>query len=359
MGLYNLFFKPLLFRISADNAHEFTLNTTAKLGQKPWVVHFTEKLYRTTIPSLNQSIWGLKFENPVGLAAGFDKNGQAVQMMQALGFGYVEIGSVTANANPGNPKPRSFRLPADKSIINRLGLNNEGAKTVIKRLSKQVFNIPVGINIAKTHDPSIHGRMALEDYRFSYNLAKEVADYITINISCPNTAEGKTFEDPEQLYQLLDFLKPTKDSSSPPVLIKLSADLNKEQLIELLDVTETFGISGYVATNTSAERNGLVTSERELKTIGNGGLSGKAIRDKSTEIIRLIYEHTKGVKPIIGVGGIFSAEDAIEKLKAGADLLQVYTALVYRGPKLVKEINQGIAEYLEDQNLKHIYQIRK
>lgn len=359
MGLYNFLMKPFLFRFSADYAHEFTINTTAKLGKKQWAVHFTEKLYEKNYPSLHQKIWGLKFRNPVGLAAGFDKNGLTINMMQALGFGYVEIGSITANASPGNPKPRSFRLPADQSIINRLGLNNEGAKTVVKRLKKQSFKIPVGINIAKTHDPAIAGQTALKDYRYSYNLAKEIADYITINISCPNTAEGKTFEDPDQLYQLLDFLQPTKDSSDPPVLVKLSADLDKSQLIELLDVTEGFGISGYVATNTSAGRDGLVTSGRELEKIGNGGLSGRSIRKKSTDIIRLIYEQTKGEKTIIGVGGIFTAEDAIEKLIAGADLLQVYTALVYKGPELLNEINQGIADYLESRNLSHIYQIRK
>jgi len=359
MGLYKTLVRPVIFRTTSDYAHETTLKVSAYLSQKKWVVNFSDKIFRSSDPALKQKIWGLSFRNPVGLAAGFDKNGTSVKLMEAIGFGFVEIGSVTAKASPGNPKPRSFRLPQDLSIINRMGLNNDGAKTVIKRLKKQKFKIPVGINIAKTHDPSIGGKGALRDYKYSFDLAKNLADYITINISCPNTEEGKTFEDAGELDKLLEYLKIGSDSSDPPVLIKLSADVSVNQLHELLDVCESYAVSGYVAVNTSAERVGLNTSGKKIESIGKGGLSGRAIREKSTDMIREVFEYTKGDKRIIGAGGIFTAEDAIEKFKAGADLLQIYTGLVYEGPGLVKKINAGISNYLEEEGLDHIYQIRK
>ena len=359
MGLYKILVRPVLFRASSDYAHETTLKVSAYLSKRKWLVNFSGKLFQSNDPALKQKIWGLKFRNPVGLAAGFDKNGSSIKMMEAIGFGFVEVGSVTANASPGNPKPRSFRLPHDLSLINRLGLNNDGAKTVVKRLKKQKFKIPVGINIAKTHDPTIGGKDALRDYKFSFDHAKEIADYITINISCPNTKEGKTFEDPGELNKLLDYLKIGNDASDPPVLIKLSADLSVTQLHELLDVCESFAVNGYVAVNTSAGRMSLNTPEKKVAKIGSGGLSGRAIREKSTSMIREIFEYTKGDKRIIGVGGIFTTEDAIEKIKAGADLLQIYTGLVYEGPGLVKSINNGISKYLDKQGLDHIYQIRK
>ena len=278
--------------------------------------------------------------------------------MEALGFGFVEIGSVTANPSTGNPRPRSFRLPKDESLINRLGLNNDGAQTISRRAGKLSLTIPLGINIAKTHNPEIVGEAALEDYKTSFELIKEIADYITINISCPNTEEGKTFEDPEALNTLLKKLRIRDDSSLPPVLVKFSVDLDDAMLKELVEVCESHSISGYVATNTSSERENLVTSPSRLSRIGKGGLSGQAIRAKSTSMIEKISDYTNREKPIIGVGGVNSTEHAIEKLKAGADLLQIYTGLVYEGPGLVKKINKGLADYLKKEGLDHIYQIR-
>jgi len=257
------------------------------------------------------------------------------------------------------PKPRSFRLSQDLSLINRLGLNNDGAKTVVKRLKKLKCTIPLGVNIAKTHNPDISGIDALNDYMFSFAQAKKVADYITINISCPNTEEGKTFEDPELLEQLLSHLQVGNDASDPPVLIKLSVDLKTNQLHELLDVAESFAVSGYVATNTSSKRENLNTPHKKVSNLGKGGLSGRAISEKSTEIIREIYSYTKGEKTIIGVGGIFNSDHAIEKIKAGADLVQIYTGLVYEGPSVVKKINRGISDYLDEHGLDHVYQIRR
>lgn len=358
MNLYKAAVRPLLFQLSADRAHDLTLDVASFASDRSWITKPLKQLYSRKHPGLCQKIWGLTFENPVGVAAGFDKNGHTTRLMQALGFGYIEVGSITANASTGNPKPRSWRLPQDQSLINRLGLNNDGAKTIIKRLKKSKTRFPLGVNIAKTHQPEISGRAALEDYKLSLELAKSVADYITLNISCPNTEEGKTFEDPELLNRLLEHLEIGKDATDPPVLIKFSVDLSSEELSELLNVTESFAVSGYVATNTSSLRDKLKTSPDTVEKIGRGGLSGRAISKKSTDVIAQISELTKGEKTIIGVGGIFTADDAIEKIKSGADLVQVYTGMVYEGPSIAKTINKGIAAYLSDHNLDNIYQIQ-
>lgn len=355
--MYKFLIRPLLFRLPVDSAHEAAINLAETSSRNKVLLKAAGALFNYSDPSLTQKIWGLTFPNPVGLAAGFDKNGTLSPLMERLGFGFIEIGSITANPSTGNPEPRSFRLPEDQSLINRMGLNNDGAKTITRRLEKVSRKVPLGINIAKTHNPDISGDKALRDYKTSFDLAKTVADYITINISCPNTGDGKTFEDPGILNTLLDFLTLGKDSSFPPVLVKFSVDLSKQHLNELISVCEKFAISGYVATNTSANRNGLKTPPEVISSIGKGGLSGAAIKNKSTDIIRQIYEQTKGEKTIIGVGGIQHGEDAIEKLQAGADLLQVYTGMVYQGPSIVRQINKYISNYLKQQGIQHVYQI--
>jgi dihydroorotate dehydrogenase len=329
------------------------------MSKRKWMSKAVGSLYSYSNPSLEQNIFGLKFPNPIGLAAGFDKNATMAPVLSKMGFGYLEIGSITANPSTGNPKPRSFRLPADRSLINRLGLNNDGVQTISRRLKNLDVSIPIGINIAKTHDPNITGEDAIQDYVTSFVILKEIADYITLNISCPNTTEGKTFEEPETLNALLEHLEIGKDSSLPPVLVKFSVDLEDNQLEELVSICEDHAIDGYVATNTSSKRNNLTTSASRIEKIGRGGLSGKAIAKKSTDMIRKIHALTKGEKVVIGVGGISSGEDAIEKLKAGADLLQIYTALVYEGPGVVKKINREIAQYLKDHDIEHVYHIHK
>ncbi len=348
-----------MFRFKSDHVHESTIKWASRASGSNALSKAAHLFYDYQSPALKQKILGLEFRNPVGLAAGFDKNGTLPPIIDALGFGFVEVGSITAEASTGNPKPRSFRLVRDQSIINRMGLNNDGAATICKRLKKLNLSIPLGVNIAKTHNPEITGETALDDYLQSFTLAKEVADYITLNISCPNTREGKTFEDPETLSALLEKLQIKNDSTNPPVFVKFSVDLEDEQLLELIDITRKFSVSGYVAVNTSSKREGLQTSSKKLESIGAGGLSGRAIRNRSNDVIRLISKASRGEKPIIGVGGIFSAEDAIEKLKAGADLLQIYTGLVYEGPSLVKKINKGIVDYIHKNNIEHIWQIRK
>lgn len=339
--IYKKLLKPLLFKTDAEKAHEWALSIASKTNTSPLLQTLAASLYNETRPELEQELFGLTFPNPVGLAAGFDKNGTTPKAMQALGFGFVEVGSITAQPSEGNPKPRAFRLPEDHSLINRMGLNNEGADAITERLSSLNLNIPLGVNIAKTNDASIHGDAALQDYLHSYKKAQPIADYITINISCPNTGEGKTFEDPAALRDLLATLEPGKEGRKPS-LVKFTVDIDRNSLEKLVKICEEFRVAGYVATNTSSIRDNLATGEGVLNEIGNGGLSGRAIQQRSTEVVRWLAEITQNEKPIIGVGGIDSPRAAIEKIEAGASLIQVYTGLVYEGPGLVKKIKRQL-----------------
>lgn len=340
--IYKPLLKPLLFKLNAEKAHELAVSLASRTHHSAWLQKLVSAIYNQSYAGLEQKLFGLTFPNPIGLAAGFDKNGTTPLAMQALGFGFVEVGSITAKPSPGNPRPRAFRLPDDRSLINRMGLNNEGADVITERLSGLKTTIPLGVNIAKTNDASIHSDAALQDYLYSYEKAQPVADYITINISCPNTGEGKTFEDPAALRDLLAALEPTKTGRKPS-LVKFTVDIEKEALAKLVAICEDFGIAGYVATNTSSTRDKLNTEDAVLKEIGHGGLSGHAIRQRSTQVVKWLSEITGGNKPIVGVGGIDSAEAAAEKLKAGANLLQVYTGLIYEGPGLISRIKKGIS----------------
>lgn len=345
--------------MEADKAHEAALRLGRVASQNELIKLLGKTLYNYQSPRLHQHIWGLTFRNPIGLAAGFDKNGEIPEIIEAAGFGFTEVGSITANPSTGNPKPRTFRLKKDRSLINRMGLNNDGAQAIVKRLENKKPDIPLGINIAKTPDPAILGDKAIEDYLFSFKKAQKIAGYITVNISCPNTAEGKTFENPAALEELLSALNIKEDAGSVPTLIKFSVDLNRPELEQLIDICERHRVHGYVATNTSKKREGLLTEVKKLDRIGKGGLSGRAIGIKSTKIINWIHEMTNGQKPIIGVGGIDCFENALEKLQAGAVLLQVYTGLIYEGPGLVKKINKKLDACLAQQGLESIHQLSK
>jgi dihydroorotate dehydrogenase len=357
--VYKSLLKPLLFRLEAERAHDLIQKFAEVASEKPLLSVLIKALYNYQSPMLTQHLWGLTFRNPIGLAAGFDKNGMIPEAIEALGFGFTEVGSVTAKASIGNPRPRAFRLPGDKALINRMGLNNDGAKTVVKRLKNKNLSIPLGVNVAKTHNPRIMGDKAIQDYIYSFNEAQKVADYITINISCPNTTEGKTFEDPVALEELLRALGLKEDASITPTLIKFSSDLSREELSALLDICEDYGIDGYVAVNTSSGRDNLLTSQARIQAIGKGGLSGRPIINKSVQLVGWISEMTKGQKPIIGVGGIDSFETALAMLQSGADLLQIYTGLIYQGPGLVKTINKKLVQYLKNNELDSLLQIHK
>ncbi len=314
-------------------------------------------VYKFGHPSLETEVFGIKFKNPVGLAAGFDKDGKILDFLPALGFGHIEMGNITALPSPGNPKPRLFRLPDDSGLINRLGLNNEGANVIAWRLGGKQFQVPVGINIAKTHDPNILGDKAVEDFLYTFKKLYPLFAYTTLNVSCPNTAEGKTFEDPGALKVLLDEINKAKAAMAhgKPVLVKISPDVNFEQLDKILEVCEARKIDGYILTNTAKFRDNLKTDKTILEKIGKGGISGQPLRQKATELVRHAYKQLK--RPcIIGLGGIDSAETAYERIKAGASLIQIYTGLVYEGPGLVKKINRGLVELLKRDGFTNISQ---
>lgn len=360
--IYKNIIRPILFQLDPEEAHDLTHHFAASVTDNEFILDLVGCLYKRENPLLEQKILGLTFSNPVGLAAGFDKNGRLLRLIHALGFGFSEIGSITAESSLGNPKPRLFRLPTDHGLINRMGLNNDGAENIISRLkSSTIPPFPLGINIAKTHNSRIIGDAAIHDYLHSYNLAQEVADYITINISCPNTEEGKTFEDPDALDQLLtELLKNRNRQPMKPVFVKLSADLTENEIQSLVSICEQHQVDGYVATNTSSKREFLSNTDLELiDRIGRGGLSGKPLISKSTRVIGEIARLTDYKKPIIAVGGINSAQTAIDVIKSGAWLIQLYTGLIYEGIGLPGKINKGIIKYMNMRGFTGISQIRQ
>jgi dihydroorotate dehydrogenase len=290
----------------------------------------------------------LKFENPVGIAAGFDKNGVVANALEALGFGFVEVGTVTFHPQSGNPKPRLFRLPKDEALINRAGFNNEGAQALAERLKIKRPNCVLGINIGKSKTVELEN--AIEDYLASFEIVYPHADYIAINVSSPNTPNLRELQKADALSSLLDALQKRNQElalkvgkENPlPLLVKIAPDLNQNDLESIVGVVVDKKLSGIIATNTTVSREGLHSSAKEIEACGAGGLSGAPLRKHSTEIISSIYKLTKGTLPIIGVGGIFNAQDAFEKISAGACLVQLYTGLIYEGPSIAKNINEGL-----------------
>jgi dihydroorotate dehydrogenase len=344
---YQKILKPVLFKLDPELAHDMAYSAGRALSSSDAACNLISRLLKSSLTDQGVSHWGLHFRSPVGIAAGFDKNGHLARIFEALGFGFVEIGSITALASKGNPKPRMFRLPADQALVNRMGLNNDGARVIADRLlSMSRPSIPVGINIAKTHNPDILGLRAIEDYRFSFQQAVRVADYITVNISCPNTEEGKTFEDPASLQALLDTLMQesrSRNNRTIPVLMKLSADLDEAQRSELVALCERYNVDGYVAVNTSALRTHLLcTNASDVALTGKGGLSGAPLLERACTTVRHIKSLTHGKKPVIGVGGITSVEDALRMREAGADLIQIYTGLVYQGPSFPSKLARAL-----------------
>jgi dihydroorotate dehydrogenase len=354
---YQSLFRPLLFQVEEEKAHTEMMRAARKMNQSATAKKLICSLYHYSSPLLEQQIWGKTFQNPVGLAAGFDKNGCLAPLMKPLGMGFTEVGSITARPHPGNPKPRLFRLPNDRALINRMGLNNDGAQVVIDRLHQHAPPLPTGINIAKTPHPDISGDDAIRDYIFSYQKACEAADYITVNISCPNTPDGRTFEEPTLLDELLSALSSTDRFKTIPTLVKFSADLNHRELEQRVDVCEAYQIDGYVACNTSSTREGLNTSFARLREIGKGGLSGAPLFRKSLEIVGWLREMIVNEKPLIAAGGIDSFEKALKMLQAGASLLQIYTGLIYEGPALVSNINRKLAAFMKQNELISIRKI--
>ena len=362
--IYQSVFRPLLFSgLKADPEwlQRQTITTLKSLKAHPnavtqWITQQCDRTYCTQSPCLEQTLLGLSFQNPIGLAAGFDKDGQAAGFWPHLGFGLAELGTVTWHPQPGNPRPRLFRLPQDGAAINRMGFNNLGAKAMASHLTavweQHPRSIPIGINLGKSKITPLED--AAQDYANSFKVLQHLGDYFVVNVSSPNTPGLRSLQATEQLAPILSALQAINHTHKP-ILLKIAPDLAWDDIKAIITLSQTHKIAGIIATNTTISRDGLTTTlvQRTGKSPQEeaGGLSGKPVRQRSTEIIRFIYRETQGALPIIGVGGIFTADDAWEKITAGASLIQVYTGWIYEGPWMVKRLLIGIIDQLENLGL--------
>lgn len=340
-----------LFKMDAEKAHYFTLRLFHFFLKFPFAKYILKKLYAVEDKRLERKVFGLTFKNPVGLAAGLDKNAECIDAFAGLGFGFIEIGTVTPLEQAGNEIPRLFRLIPDEAIINRMGFNNEGAKAVRENILNSHFSAKdkqfiIGGNIGK--NKLTPNEDAVNDYLKCFDVLYDVVDYFVVNVSSPNTPDLRALQEKEPLKKILFALQERnrEKSSFKPVLLKIAPDLNDAQLDDIMEIVTETNLAGIVATNTTIKREGLLTGQKDLERIGNGGLSGKPLTQRSTEIIRYIHQKSGGKIPIIGVGGIMTAEDALEKLNAGASLVQIYTGFIYEGPGLIKAINKSLLKGL-------------
>lgn len=344
---YRIVFRPIFFAIDPEKIHDWMTLVGRVLGSNPVTRFFNRVLFDYSNPALEQTLLGIHFKNPLGLSAGFDKNAQMIKLMPCVGFGFEEVGSITGEPCAGNPKPRLWRHKDLKSIRVYYGLMNDGCLAIAKRLKGQKFTFPVGTSIAKTNNPeTCETEAGIADYLKAFKAMAHIGAYSTINISCPNAFGGQPFTDLKKLEALL--IELDKVETKKATFLKLSPDLSEEEVVGILDVASKHRVDGYVCTNLTKKH-----------SFGNGGLSGKAVADLSNQQIRWVYKKTKGKALIIGCGGIFSAEDAYEKLKAGASLLQLITGMIYEGPQVLSEINQGLVELMKKDGYTSIAQIKR
>ncbi|WP_454953671.1 quinone-dependent dihydroorotate dehydrogenase [Capnocytophaga gingivalis] len=342
--MYKSIIRPLLFLFDPEKVHQFTFRWLKFVNKIPFVSALLRARYRLKDKRLEREVFGIKFPNPVGLAAGLDKNAELFSELSSLGFGFIEIGTVTPKPQPGNPPKRLFRLVEDEGIINRMGFNNEGVEAIVARLKKNK-NVIIGGNIGKnkwTENDKAH-----EDYLYCFEHLAPYVDYFVVNVSSPNTPNLRSLQEKEPLQKLLTLLQEAngKLSKSKPILLKIAPDLTDEQLMDIIDIVEQTRIAGVIATNTTITREGL-TSEKKVEI---GGLSGRPLTQRSTEVIRFLAEKSQHRFPIIGVGGIHTPEDALEKLRAGASLVQIFTGFIYEGPSLIKRINKAIIKRMKSE----------
>jgi len=339
--------KPILFKFDPEKVHYFVTSNLKRVNRFPGGAALSRAVWLVNNAKLERTVFGLKFKNPVGLAAGFDKNGDVIAEMANLGFGFVELGTVTPLPQPGNPKPRMFRLPADGALINRMGFNNLGVDVLASRIaayrkSAAAVKNPViiGGNIGKNKNTP--NEDAVSDYIKCFDRLFDVVDYFVVNVSSPNTPGLRALQEKEPLMHILNTLQQRnqKNSISRPILLKIAPDLTNEQLNDIVEIVQQTGIAGVIATNTTISREGLASPQHVLEE--TGGLSGKPLTSRSTEVIRYLAQRSNGSFPIIGVGGIHSARDAQEKLDAGASLVQLYTGFIYEGPDLIGRINKAL-----------------
>lgn len=355
--IYRSFLRPILFRLPPETAHELALHSLHFFLPGPLRKIVASRSRDNPIGQLKR--FGLEFANPVGLAAGFDKNGIAAESLSALGFGFIEVGTVTNEAQPGNPKPRLFRLPQDRALINRLGFNNHGAKQLAENIRRHRPNCVLGVNIGKSRNVAIEE--SIPDYLASFNAVYDVADYIAVNVSSPNTPNLRELQRSDLLTELLQSLQQRNkelaqlnSGIAKPLLLKIAPDLDQAEIESIIEVALQADISGIIATNTTIRRDALRTSAAEVQACGEGGLSGAPLHARSNQVISLIYQLTRGGLPIIGVGGIFTAQDAWDKISAGASLIQLYTGFIYEGPGIANQINEGLAKIMRREGFKSI-----
>ena len=346
--LYEKLIRPVLFNLSPETAHEFGIEALKiGLGSK-FAQNLAAKKFDSKVDFGALERFGLRFKSPLGVAAGFDKNGIVVNQLAAIGFGFVEVGTVTFNPQTGNEKPRLFRLPADRALINRLGFNNEGTPRVVNRLKKLKPNCILGVNIGKNKD--VPNDSAIENYLKSFDLAHEVADYIAVNVSSPNTPRLRELQKAENLEELLSELqKRNRELSVKPLLVKIAPDLGEAEIEAIVDIAGRLNLAGIIATNTTVSRDNLKT-----KTSETGGLSGAPVREKSNEVIRKIHRYSKGKLPVIGVGGVFTGADAFEKIACGASLVQAYTGFIYQGISFARDVSTDLDRIIKEKGFKNL-----
>jgi dihydroorotate dehydrogenase len=370
LDIYQTAIRPLLFdliKADPESLHTSTIRSLSWLGDtinhpgNHWMNHRLQKSLCLQDQRLQQNLFNTHFPNPVGLAAGFDKDGIAAPVWGSLGFGFAELGTVTFHPQPGNPSPRLFRLPLDSAALNRMGFNNLGAETMAARLTELRQNldlpIPIGINLGKSKITPLEA--AAEDYWNSFRLLKDCGEYFVVNVSSPNTPGLRSLQDSASLGLILAALQ-QENTAQKPIFVKIAPDLEWEAISEIINLAISYNLAGIIATNTTIRRDNLIT--QTITKTGNspqeeaGGISGAPVRDRSTEIIRYIYQQTQGKIPIIGVGGIFTPEHAWEKITAGASLVQIYTGWLYEGPWMIRHILQGLLDKLATQGLTSISQ---
>jgi len=345
--VYKTIFRPIFFLFDPEKIHHFTFRLLGVIRRIPGMMALSRWIYHVRSPRLRRRVFGLDFENPVGLAAGFDKDGMQVDALASFGFGFIEIGTVTPKPQPGNPKPRLFRLPEDKAVINRMGFNNQGVDAAARRLAMRRSSVIIGGNLGKNKNTP--NEQAVSDYLIGFEKLYDQVDYFAVNVSSPNTPNLRDLQDKEPLTRLLLAVQ-EKNAAMPkrkPVLLKIAPDLTEGQLDDIIGIVHETSLDGLIATNTTISREGLQSPAGQVESIGAGGLSGGPLRERSNDVLKYLRYRLGPDFPIIGVGGIMTPEDAWEKIQSGATLVQVYTGFIYEGPAFIRNINRYIAEQLE------------
>ena len=342
--IYKYFVRPLLFKFEPEKIHHLVSKGLKLYFSIPLMRLITNLIFRSNSSKSSVNVFGLQFSNPIGLAAGFDKEAELIDELACFGFGFIEIGTLTPLAQPGNPRPRMFRLPADQSLINRMGFNNSGVESALQNLKKRHSKVLVGGNIGKNKVTT--NELAVNDYLHCFNQLFDWVDYFVVNVSSPNTPDLRALQDKEPLRQLLLALQTEnkKHSQPKPILLKIAPDLSDEQLNDVIEIVKAVKIPGIVATNTTINRSTLLAKSSKLRSemVGAGGLSGRAVHARSVEVVKYLCDRSENKFEVIGVGGIFTGADAQDFLNAGAKLVQVYTGFIYEGPSMVKKINKAL-----------------